>query len=250
MSTLQQAAHALLQQQMQGIREELSMQQERFMEEQRQATQAALQQQLESLAAAGALAATRSFQAGSAGAAVDPPQRGYLKLPKFGAVPSESFASWLSTVMVLTQRMAMEQRVQLIVAALEGLALSKFQIIGEEQLQRDPPQSENDLRLFLARLFSEEETDLQRDQRFARRLKYRGDRHGQVHRRFCSGGGGQPSARTGTPSHSLFFSGTGGSIIYYNHDTDAQAYLDNGTITTGATVCRYGDHGRGLCSQV
>ena len=50
---MQQAAHALMQQQMLGIREELNMQQQRFMEEQRQATQAALQQQLESLAAAG-----------------------------------------------------------------------------------------------------------------------------------------------------------------------------------------------------
>ena len=159
MSTMQQAAHALMQQQMLGIREELNMQQQRFMEEQRQATQAALQQQLESLAAAGALAATQSARAAwssHAGAAADPAQpsvRGYLKLPKFGAAPTESFASWLSTVMVLTQRMAMESRVQLIVAALEGLALSKFQIIGEEQLQRNPPQSENDLRLFLARLF-------------------------------------------------------------------------------------------------
>ena len=63
MPTLQQAAHALMEQHMQGIREELSMQQQRYIEEQRQTTQAALQQQLESLAAAGARAATQPERA-------------------------------------------------------------------------------------------------------------------------------------------------------------------------------------------
>ena len=123
---------------------------------------------------------------------------------------------------------------QLIVAALEGLALSKFQIIGEEQLQRDPPQSENDLRLFLARLFSEEETDLQRDQRFARRLKYRGGDMARYIDDFVREVAANP-APVPEPHRIRYF---------------LAGLVDQSFITTMTTVCRYGDYGRRLCSQV
>ena len=163
----QDEAFALLQQQAQQVAHLLHQQQ--IAEAQRHD----LQGQVANLAAAAIAAARGQPQQGRA---VKP-----LALPKFSGSskpgPNEAaFAPWLSTVLVLTREVVdIGQRTHLLIGALEGPALAKFSILGEPELRAHAPDSEEALRLFFARLFTEEETEVQRDQRFARNLSYKGD---------------------------------------------------------------------------